>query len=93
MLKPYRKDSRYTICPILNKRDEGRGKNVFYTLTKNAKTRYALELPILKTESTIEKAYRLLFYYMVFGYNQSIKLKDEYDYIALLEKLHIDKNE
>ena len=51
MLKPYRKESRYVICPILNKRDEGRGKNVFYTLTRDAKIRCDLKLPILKTDS------------------------------------------
>ena len=93
MLKPYRKESRYIICPILNKRDEGRGKNVFYSLTRDAKIRYSLSLPILKTDSIIEKAYRLIFYYIIFGYNQSIKLKNEDEYNTFLEKLHINKNE
>ena len=93
MLKPYRKESRYIICPILNKRDEGRGKNVFYSLTRDAKIRYSLRLPILKTDSIIEKAYRLIFYYIVFGYNQSIKLRNKDEYNKFLEKLHINKNE
>jgi hypothetical protein len=93
MSKPYRKESRYAICPVLNKRDEGRGKNVFYTLTRNAKTRCDLALPILKTNSIIEKAYRLLFYYITFFYNKTRKLKDEKDYNDLLEKLRISKNE
>lgn len=93
MLESHRKESKYVICPILNKRDEGRGKNVFYSLTRDAKIRCDLELPILKSDSIIEKAYILLFYYFIFGYNKSIKLKNEYDYNLLLTKLHMNKNE
>ena len=77
----------------MNKRDEGRGKNVFYSLTRDAKIRYSFSLPILKTDSIIEKAYRLIFYYIIFGHNQSIKLKNEDEYNTFLEKLHINKNE
>jgi hypothetical protein len=93
MSKPDKKESRYAIQPVLHKRDEGRGKNVFYFLTRNAKIRYDLRLPILKTDTIIEKAYRLLFYYIVFYYTPSIKLKDDYEYKALLDKLRIKKNE
>jgi hypothetical protein len=93
MLKPYAKESRYTIQQILQKRDEGRGKNVFYSLTRDAKIRTDLRLPILKSDTIIEKAYRLLFYYIVFHYTPSISLKDDIEYIALLEKFHIKENE
>jgi hypothetical protein len=93
MLKPHRDESKYTIGPILNKIDEGRGKNVTYSLTRDTKTRYTLELPILKTDSNIEKAYRLLFYYIVFCYNSNRKLKNVDEYNTLLEKLYINKNE
>ena len=93
MLKPYRKESRYIICPILNKRDEGRGKNIFYSLTPDAKMRYNLKLPIMKVEESIEKAYRLLFYYIIFFHTQTIKLKDEDEYYTFLDKLSIKKNE
>ena len=47
----------------------------------------------MKIESITELAYRLLFYYIVFYYNPISKLKDEYEYNALLENLHINKNE
>jgi hypothetical protein len=87
-----KKQSKYAIQPILQKMDEGRGKKVFYSLTKNAKIRYDLQLPIFRTESKNEMAYRLLFYYIVFFYNQRIKLKDEQEYNELLEKLRINKN-
>jgi hypothetical protein len=93
MSEPYKKESRYAIQPVLHKRDQGRGKNVFYFLTRNAKIRYNLMLPILKIDTMIEKAYRLLFYYIVFYYSPSIKLKDDYEYNALLDKLRIKKNE
>lgn len=93
MINPSIKQSRYAIQPVLQKLDEGRGKKVFYSLNKYAKIRYSLQLPILKIESKIEKAYRLLFYYIVFYYTPSIKLKDDYEYIALLEKVGIGKNE
>ena len=86
------KQSKYVIQPVLQKMDEGRGKNVFYWLTKDAKIRCDLKLPIMKVEESIEKAYRLLFYYIIFFHTQTIKLKDEDEYNALLEKLHI-KNE
>ena len=93
MVEPYIEQSRYAIQPILQKRDEGRGKNVSYFLTKHAKIRCDLQLPILKSESMTETAYRLLFYYIIFYYTPNIKLKDDYEYNALLEKLHIKKNE
>ena len=85
--------SRYAIQPILQKRDEGRGKNVSYSLTKNAKIRCDLKLPIMKVEESIEKAYRLLFYYIIFFHTQTRKLKDEATYNAFLEKLRISKTE
>ena len=80
------KQSRYAIQPVLQKRDEGRGKTVFYSLTKDAKIRCDLKLPIMKSETSIEKAYRLLFYYMAFI--QIIikqKLKDENKFNTFLE--------
>ena len=48
---------------------------------------------MMKTETVIEKAYRLLFYYIVFYHNPIRKLKDEDKYNALLENLYINKNE
>jgi hypothetical protein len=93
MVEPSITQSRYAIQPILQKRDEGRGKNVSYSLTKHAKIRCDLQLPILKSESMTERAYRLLFYYMVFFYNQNRKLKDEHEYYVFLEKFSISKNE
>ena len=86
------KQSKYLIQPVLQKIDEGRGKNVLYWLTKDAKIRYELKLPIMKVEEDIEKAYRLLFYYIIFFHTKTIKLKDEDEYNALLENLNI-KNE
>ncbi len=47
----------------------------------------------MKVETSIEKAYRLLFYYMTFSYNKTRKLKDEDKYNTFLEKLRISKNE
>ena len=89
-----KESSRYVIQPVLNRREKTRrGGKVYYSLTKDAKIRYCLQLPILKSESTTEQAYRLLFYYIVFYYNPIIKLKDEDKYISLLKKLHINKNE
>ena len=93
MVEPSITQSRYAIQPILRKKDEGRGKNVFYSLTKEAKIRYNLKLPIMKDETTREKAYRLLFYYIVFFYNQTIKVKDEEEYNGFLEKLSLNDNE
>lgn len=92
------KQSKYVIQPVLARYEEIqegniRGAHVFYGLTKTARIRHTLQLPILKSESKIEQAYRLLFYYIVFFYNHTIKLKDDNKYNAFLEKLHIDKNE
>ena len=42
--------------------------------------RYNLKLPIMKVEEYIEKAYRLLFYYIIFFHTKTIKLKDEDEY-------------
>lgn len=78
---------------VLEKRDEGRGKNVFYSLSKDAKIRYKLNLPVMKDEITIEKGYRLLLFYIVFYQNQNRKFKDKNEYNALLEKLHINKKD
>ena len=89
----YNKQSKYVIQPVLQKMDEGRGKKVLYSLNRDAKIRWDLNLPILKSESTIERAYRLLFYYIVFYHNPIRKLKDEDEYNALLENLFINKNE
>ena len=93
MRNPSIKQSRYVIQPVLQKIDQGRGKKVYYYLTKDAKIRYELKLPILRSESKNEMAYRLLFYCIVFFYNQPIKLKDEHEYNKLLEKLRINTNE
>ena len=92
------KQSKYVIQPVLIRYEEIRtgnirAANVSYGLTKTARIRYGLQLPILKSESMIEQAYKLLFYYIVFYYNPIGKLKVEYEYNELLEKLHINKNE
>ncbi len=88
------KNSRYAIQPVLDKRDEGRGKNTFYSLTKNARIRCDLKLPILKSETLIEKAYIILFRYLAFeNFLPYRRLKDENDYNSFLKKLSINKNE
>jgi hypothetical protein len=90
--------SKYVIEPVIIRYEDIqpgniRGTNVFYRLTKTARMRYELQLPILKSESKIENAYRLLFYYIVFYYNPTKKLKNEHEYNELLDKLYINKNE
>ena len=87
------RDSKYVIQPVLQKIDEGRGKKVFYFLTEDAKIRCELKLPIMNVEESVEKAYRLLFYYIIFFYNPTRKLKDENNYNVFLDKLRISKNE
>lgn len=54
------KDPKYLVNPILKKRDYGRGRNVLYSLAEKAWIRLEVELPILKEDSTREKAYQLL---------------------------------
>ena len=98
MIQPFTKQSRYAIQPVLQKKDEGRGKKVLYSLTKDAKIRCDLKLPLLKSEAKIEKAYRLLLYYMVFETSLSLensnkKLKDENEFYTFLQRIQITKNE
>ena len=60
------KRSRYVIQPVLIKEETKRGNPVYYSLTKDARILCDLKLPILKSESEIEKAYRLLLFYNAF---------------------------
>lgn len=92
------KQSKYVIQPVLNRYEERRGGKVFYSLTKNAKIRNDLKIPIMKSEIILEKAYRLLLHYMAFEEpphieNHSTKLKDENEYDIFLQKVRISKNE
>ena len=98
MIQPFLKQSRYALQPVLQKQDEGRGKKVLYSLTKDAKIRCDLLLPILKSESQVEKAYRLLLYYMAFETslhleNSNQKLKDENEFYIFLQRVSIAKSE
>ena len=88
-----KQSTRYAIQPVLQKRDEGRGKNTFYSLTKDARIRCDLKLPILNTESQIEKAYRILFRYLAFENSPYRKFNDENEYNTFLQKLGINENE
>lgn len=87
------KDSRYVIQPVLIKRDLGRGSNVFYSLTKTARIRCDLDLPILNSETMIEKAYRILTRFLAFENSPCRKLKNVNEYNAFLQKLGINENE
>src|SRR6187200_5854 len=57
-------NSRYAVNHVLNRKYNGRGKKGSYSLTKDAKTRCRLKLPILKIGSNRETAYQLLFMYV-----------------------------
>ena len=48
MLISDQKYSRYLISPVINKKDSGRGKKIFYSLTNKARIRMNLKLPILR---------------------------------------------
>jgi hypothetical protein len=87
------KQARYVIQPVLQKRDDGRGKNTFYSLTKNARIRCDLKLPILKSDALIEKAYRILYRSLAFENSLYRKFKDVNEYNAFLQKLGINENE
>jgi hypothetical protein len=53
-----KEQSRYAIQPVLNRRDEkGRGGKVYYSLTKTARIRCDLDLPILNSETMSEIEY------------------------------------
>ena len=89
-----KEQSKYAIQPVLNRRDEkGRGGKVYYSLTKHARIRCDLHLPILNSETIEEKAYRILSRYLAFENSPFRKLKDENEYNTLLQKLGINKNE
>ncbi len=64
---------KYRVCPVLKKKDLGRGKRVFYSLADEAESILAIGLTLRKIESWKEIAYNLLFYYF----------KDEYDLFRL----------
>ena len=93
------KQTRYVIQPVLQKRDEGRGKNTFYSLTKDARIRCDLKLPILRSEESIEKAYRLLLQYAAFESSPPLtnhnnkKMMDENEYNNFLEKLYLSEKD
>jgi hypothetical protein len=89
-----KEQSRYAIQPVLNRRDEkGRGGKVYYSLTKTARIRCDLDLPILNSETMSEKAYRILSRSLAFENSSYRKLKDENGYNTLLQKLGINENE
>jgi DNA-binding Lrp family transcriptional regulator len=89
-----KEDSKYAIQPVLNRKDEkGRGGKVYYSLTKTARIRCDLNLPILNSETRIEKAYRILSRSLAFENSPYRKLKDENEYQRFLQKLGINENE
>ena len=98
--------SKYTIQPVLVRHEEIRdgnlrGANVYYSLAKHARIRSDLKLPILRSEESIEKAYRLLLHYAVFessppltNYNNNKKrMMDENEYNNFLEKLYLSEKD
>jgi hypothetical protein len=86
--------SRYAIQPVLNRRDEkGRGGKVYYSLTKTARIRCDLDLPILNSETMIEKAYRILTRLLAFENSPYRKLKNVNEYNTFLQKLGINEIE
>jgi hypothetical protein len=86
--------SKYAIQPVLNRRDEkGRGGKVYYSLTKPARIRRELNLPILNSETKAEKAYRILSRSLAFENSPYRQLKDINEYNTLLQKLGINENE
>ena len=93
------KRSRYVIQPVLIKEETKRGNPVYYSLTKDARILCDLKLPILKSESEIEKAYRLLLFYNAFEFppplphSNNKKIMNETEYSKFLEKLHISEND
>ena len=89
-----KEQSKYAIQPVLNRRDEkGRRWKSVYSLTKHARIRCDLHLPILNSETIEEKAYRIISRYLAFENSPFRKLKDENEYNTLLQKLGINKNE
>ena len=89
-----KEQSRYAIQPVLNRRDEkGRGGKVYYSLTKQARIRCDLKLPILNSESITEKAYRILSRSLAFENSPYRKLRDVHESQRFLQKLGINQNE
>jgi hypothetical protein len=89
-----KEQSRYAIQPVLNRRDEkGRGGKVYYSLTKPARIRCDLKLPILNSETKTEKAYRILSRSLAFENSSYRKLKDVNEYQRFLQKIGINENE
>ena len=96
--KQQEQQSKYVIKPILTRNEiisEGnlRGAKVSYSLTRHARTRCDLHLPILKSDALIEKAYSILFRYLAFENSTYRKLEDKNVYYTFLHKLGISKNE
>ncbi|MFZ0554334.1 MAG: hypothetical protein WBL67_19235 [Nitrososphaeraceae archaeon] len=93
-----RKHSRYLVSPVLRKRDYGRGRNIFYSLTYNARIRLNLKLPILSEDSGREKAYQLFLNFMAFqnvpaNNNKSVIFSSEKEFEYFLSKIHISRKE
>ena len=89
-----KEQSKYAIQPVLNRRDEkGRGGKVYYSLTKQARIRCDLKLPLLNSESITEKAYRVLSRSLTFENSPYRQLKDVHEYQRFLQKLGINENE
>ena len=66
---------------------------MYYSLTKNARIRFDLHLPILNRETKDEKAYRTISRYLAFENSPFRKFKDVNEFNLLLKKLGIKKNE
>ena len=64
MLISDQKYSRYLVSPVIDKKDCGRGKKIFYSLTNKARIRMNLKIPILKGKSLLEKKHTSYFFYL-----------------------------
>lgn len=98
MLEREHRNSRYLVNPVLKKTDYGRGSNICYSLTDNARIRLNLKIPILKEESAREKAYQLFLNFMAFqnvptNNNKSVTFSSEEEFERFLFKIHMPRNE
>ena len=96
MLISDQKYSRYLVSPVIDKKDCGRGKKIFYSLTNKARIRMNLKLPILREESTREKAYQLFLLFMSPAGEapaNSATFTSEEEFDSFLYKMHISKKD
>ena len=96
MLISDQKYSRYLVSPVIDKKDCGRGKKIFYSLTNKARIRMNLKLPILREESTREKAYQLFLLFMSPAGEapaNSATFTSEEEFDSFLSKMHISKKD